>query len=47
MHIVFIVKGMSLTQCENIFTQAAFAPPVWEVTVKVIELFEDGQLKGQ
>ena len=47
MHIVCIVKGMSWTQCENIFTQAAFAPPVWEVAVKVIKLFEDGQLKAQ
>ena len=38
---------MSRTQCENIFTQAAFAPPVWEAALKVIELFEDGQLKAQ
>lgn len=38
---------MSRTQCENIFTQAAFSAPVWEVALKVIELFEDGQLKAQ
>ena len=38
---------MSSTQCENIFTQAAFSPPVWEVALKVIDLFEDGQLKMQ
>ena len=38
---------MSRTQCDYIFTQAAFSPAVWEVTIKVIELFEDGQLKAQ
>ena len=38
---------MSRTQCENIFTQAAFSPPVWEAALKVIELFEEGQLKAQ
>ena len=38
---------MSRTQCENIFSQAAFSPPVWEQALKVIELFEDGKLKNQ
>ena len=38
---------MSRTQCENIFAQAAFAPPVWELALQVIKLFEDGQLKAQ
>ena len=38
---------MSRTQCENIFSQAALWPPVWEQALKVIELFEDGKLKNQ
>ena len=38
---------MSRTQCDNIFTQASFAPPVWDVALKVIEQFEDGRLKAQ
>ena len=38
---------MSRTQCDNIFTQAAFSPAIWEAAIKVIELFEDGQLKAQ
>ena len=38
---------MSRTQCENIFSQAAFAPLVWEKAVIVMEKFEDGKLKDQ
>ena len=38
---------MSRTQCENIFSQAAFAPLVWEKAMQVMELFEDGKLKNQ
>ena len=38
---------MSRTQCENIFSQVAFSPPVWEQALRVIELFEDGKLKNQ
>jgi len=38
---------MSRTQCENIFSQAAFAPLVWEKAMLVMEQFEDGKLKSQ
>ena len=38
---------MSRTQCENIFAQASFLPPVWEEALKLIELFEDGKMKKQ
>ena len=41
------LQDMSRTQCENIFSQAAFSGPVWEKALKVIELFEDGKLKSQ
>ena len=37
---------MSRTQCEEIFSQAAFSGPVWEKALKVIELFEDAKLKS-
>ena len=30
---------MSRTQCKNIFAQAAFALPVWEVALRVIKVF--------
>ena len=38
---------MSRTQCENIFAQASFSPPVWEKALAVIELYEDGKIKKQ
>ena len=38
---------MSRKQCENVFSQAAFAPLVWEKAVNVMEMFEDGKLKNQ
>ena len=38
---------MSRTMCENIFTQAAFAPSVWDLAWKVIEMYENGKLKNQ
>ena len=38
---------MSRTQQENIFTQAAFTSDVWKLAMRVIELFENGQLKEQ
>ena len=38
---------MSRTQCENIFSQAVFAPLVWHKAMQVMELFEDGKLKSQ
>ena len=31
--------------CENIFTQAAFVPRVWDLACRVIELYENGNLK--
>ena len=41
------MQDISRTQCENIFSQAAFSPPVWEQALKIIDLFEDGKLKNQ
>ena len=38
---------MSRTMCENIFTQAAFAPSVWELALRVIDMYENGQFKNQ
>lgn len=38
---------MSRTQCENIFTQAAFSQNVWDVAIKVMDMYQDGQLKDQ
>ena len=43
----FVLQNMSRTQCENIFAQASFSPPVWEKALMVIELYEDGKLKKQ
>ena len=42
----FVLQNMSRTQCENIFAQASFSPPVWEKALMVIE-YEDGKLKKQ
>jgi len=33
--------------CENIFTQSAFNPAVWDLACQVIEKYEKGQLKDQ
>ena len=38
---------MPRTICENIFTQAAFAPLVWDSAWKVIELYENESLKSK
>ena len=38
---------MSRTSKENLFCQAAFPRSVWELAVKVMNMFEDGELKNQ
>ena len=43
----FLLQNISRTQCDNIFAQASFSPPVWEKALAVIELYEDGKLKSQ
>lgn len=40
-------KGIVNTRSANIFTQAAFSAPVFTLAMSVIEMFEDGELKGQ
>ena len=41
------LQDMSRTMCENIFTQAAFTPSVWELALRVIDMYENSQLKNQ
>ena len=40
------VQDTSRTMCENIFTQAAFVPSVWELTLRVIDMYENDQFKN-
>eukprot|EP00731_Ephydatia_muelleri_P017004 Em0010g102a len=39
--------GMSRTSKENLFCQAAFPRSVWELAVKVMNMFENGEIKNQ
>ena len=45
--ITFLFQGIVNTRSANIFTQAAFSAPVFTLAMSVIEMFEDGELKGQ
>ena len=40
-------QGMSRTSKENLFCQAAFPRSVWELAVKVMNMFENGEIKNQ
>ena len=42
-----ILQGTSITHRDNIFFQATLAKPVWDMAVQVMDLFEQGRLKGQ
>ena len=41
------IQGIVNTRSSNIFAQASFSAPVFEVARSVIGLFEEGKLKGQ
>ena len=41
------IQGIVNTRSSNIFAQASFSAPVFEVARSVIALFEEGKLKGQ
>ncbi len=41
------LQEMSRTTRDNIFCQAAFSEGVWSLATEVMNMYEDGQLKGQ
>ena len=41
------MQDMSRTQRENIFSQASFERGVWDLAMKIMDLYEKGELRGQ
>ena len=41
------MQDTSRSTVDNIFNQASFSKAVWELTTKIMDMFEEGELKNQ